>query len=763
MNFLLRTRGSAAASGLIVASLAACWLPTYLIGGASKMPPLWFFVPILLAAVRFGFAGAIAAALLSAVLAGPLTPDDVARHVAQVGTDWVTRGGFFVGVGLVMASVTGRLQREAAQHRAARLDAEQAAAELHRSAISDPLTGLGNRKLLLDRLGHALARQTRHGGSVALLFIDLDDFKTVNDSLGHEVGDRVLVAVSERLSVAVRREDTVARGFGPTGPTDPGDGTIARLGGDEFVVLLEGLREAHDVALVAERVLKALRAPVLIDGRELAVDASVGITVTDGAPARGPIELLRDADTAMYAAKRTGRGGYQIFEAEMHRQVVARTELVRDLRSAVSERQLRLLYQPQVDLCTGRMSGVEALVRWEHPERGLLTPDAFIPVAESTGMIAAIDDWVLQEACRQMRAWDHAGLPPISVAVNVSAASLMSGNLAETIVDVLRETGADPARLEIELTETVAVEHDDDAIRTINRVRDLGVRVAIDDFGVGHSALSRLQSFPVDRLKIDRTFVTPLTHSGAEQSSIPAAMIAMAHSLGLLVVAEGIETEAHLAALQRLGCECGQGYLFSRPIPPQEITRFEQDQATMTQWAQNASTNPGTTAKEGFVRVLLAELQRLTGLDSTYLTRIDLANATQQITHSRNTGMLDIPEGLTVDWQDTLCRRALEQGINYTADVPATFPDSQAAAELGLQTYITVPLINVAGDTQGTLCGASRNRVPLGPETVRVMKTFAALISQTSDAEDTSLPGDGTRGTLTDDVIVATRASERHS
>ena len=734
MSLLLRKRESLAAAGLIGVALAACWIPAYLIGGASKMPPLWFFVPILLAAARFKFAGAIAVALLATALAGPLTPDDVARHVAQAPSDWVTRGGFFLVVGLVMASVTGRLQRESLRHQAARLDAERAATELRRSAISDPLTGLGNRKLLLDRLAHALARQARQGGSLALLFIDLDDFKAINDSLGHDVGDKVLVAVSQRLSLAVRGEDTVAHDAGPAWPIHSGDATLARFGGDEFVVLLEDLRDPQDVALVAERVLGVLRTPVLADGRQLAVEASVGIALTDGERGRGPVELLRDADTAMYAAKRAGRGGYQIFEPEMHRQVVARTELVRDLRSAVSERQLLLLYQPQIDLGTGRMSGVEALVRWQHPQRGLLTPGAFITAAETSGLITAIDDWVLREAVRQISRWDRAGLPPISVAVNMSAASLMGGHLAKTVDEVLRDAGTDPARLEIELTETIAVDHDEAAIRTVHQVRELGVQVAIDDFGMGHSALSRLQSFPVDRLKIDQTFVTPLTGGGAEQNSIPAAMIAMAHSLGLLVVAEGIETAVQLAALQELGCECGQGYLFSRPVSPSEIVRFQQAQAGVTQWAHRASAR-NAAGSDRFVHVLLGELQRLTGLDSTYLTRVDLARGTQRIVHSRNTGLLDIPEGLEVEWQDTVCRRALERGISYTDDVPTVFPDSPGAAELGIQTYITVPLRGTEGDVQGTLCGASRNRVALGPEAVRVMETFAALIAQTSDAD----------------------------
>ncbi|MDQ4024499.1 MAG: EAL domain-containing protein [Actinomycetota bacterium] len=433
----------------------------------------------------------------------------------------------------------------------------------------------------------------------------------------------------------------------------------------------------------------------------------------------------------MYVAKQAGKGRYEVFEDEMHRQVRARTGLARDLRSAVAERQLRLLYQPQIDLSSGRMVGVEALVRWEHPERGLLTPDRFIPLAESTGMIVDIDDWVIREACAQMRAWDEAGLESLAVAVNVSAHRLVSGDLAGTVAAVLHDTAADPARLEIELTETVAVEPDSDAVRAIRRVRELGVQVAIDDFGMGHSALSRLQTFPVDRLKIDKSFVAPLTH-GPEGASIAAAMIAMARSLDLLVVAEGVETQEQLAALMSLGCECAQGYLFSKPVPPAQIARLAQDQADFVgDWTEGiAAPGPSEAGSAELVRSLLSELQRLTGLDTTYLTRVDRAREAQHVTHSRNTAMLDIPEGLTVAWSDTLCRRALEQGISYTDDVPSSFPDSEAAAMLGLRTYVTVPLVNADGDLEGTLCGASRNRVALGPETLRVMERFAALISQ---------------------------------
>lgn len=601
------------------------------------------------------------------------------------------------------------------------------------AAITDPLTGLANRQLLLDRLEQGLIRQSRDGGHVGVLFLDLDEFKAVNDAHGHEIGDEVLVAVGRRLRGAVRGEDTVARGA-LTGAGGRPDATVGRLGGDEFVVVVEGLPEAADAAVVAERLLAAVRAPLLIAGQETVLDASVGITLSDGALGGGAAELLRDADTAMYAAKRAGKGRYQHFESDMHAEAIARSELVRDLRSAVAQEQLRLLYQPQIDLPSGRMTAVEALVRWEHPARGLLTPDRFIALAETTGLVVAIDDWVLREACAQLRSWDDAGLPRLDVAVNVSAHRLAAPDLAHSVGAVLRETGLAPQRLEIEITETVAVEHDATAVSTINRLRALGVRVAIDDFGMGHSALSRLQTFPVDRLKIDRSFVAPLTE-GAERGSIADAMIAMGHSLGLQVTAEGVETDEHLRALQVLGCGSAQGYLFGKPGPAGEIEALAHADAPLAAYGDHRDRRVGlvtggsSVQRERLIRNLLAELQRLTGLESTYLTRIDWNDALQHITHARNAGGIDIAEGLAVDWADTVCRRALEQGVTYTDDVASTFPDSEAARALGLQTYVSVPLHNSAGGIQGTLCGASSKPVELAPETVTVMERFAELIT----------------------------------
>jgi len=602
-----------------------------------------------------------------------------------------------------------------------------------RSSITDTLTGLANRHLLLDRLEQALLRQARHGRALAVMFIDLDEFKEINDTHGHEAGDQVLVAVAERLCAALRREDTVVRGAARSRPRSRD--TIGRLGGDEFVVLLEGLWDSADAAVVAERVLAELRRPLMLEGGDVLVEASVGLTVErSGGIDRCATELMRDADTAMYAAKRAGKGRLELFEPEMHAEVITRTELIRDLRSAVEGDQLRLVYQPQVDVVSGRMTGVEALVRWEHPELGLIGPDRFIPCAERAGLIAAIDDWVMREACTQLREWDAAGLPTFGMAVNVSAGRLLTGSLSWDVAALLLDIGIAPERLEIEITETVALEYDGEAVAGIAALRETGVRVAIDDFGMGHSALSRLHSFPVDRLKIDRSFVTPLTFGDA-RGSIADAMVAIGQSLGLDVVAEGVETRENLLALRALGCRSAQGYLFSKPVTADEITRYARAGSPLAPAEDHPALaavdiESSSAGHERLTRTLLAELQRITGLETTYITRIDWEQALQHITHARNTATIDIPEGLTVDWSDTVCRRALEQGITYTDDVAATFPDSEAAKDLGLQTYLSVPLIDNHGDIQGTLCGASSKRVQLGPEAINVMERFAQLIAQ---------------------------------
>jgi diguanylate cyclase (GGDEF)-like protein len=580
---------------------------------------------------------------------------------------------------------------------------------IHAAAITDALTGLANRRRLSESLEVARARQA-DDDVLGVLFLDLDEFKTINDVHGHEAGDSVLIAVAERLRAAVRRSS----------------GTIARLGGDEFVVLLEGLRSPADAVPVADRILAEVRAPFHVGGHTLHIETSIGITHADARDDRAAADLLRDADTAMYEAKRAGKHRHQLFASEMQERLLARNALTRDLREAITGNQLRLLYQPQVDLASGVMTGVEALVRWEHPEQGLLTPDRFIPAAESAGILADIDDWVLWTACAQLRAWDDAGVAPLELAVNVSAGRLARGDLAAVVGKALGDFELDPRRLEVEVTETVAVEHDAAAVATLAAVRELGVSVAIDDFGMGHSSLNRLQTFPVDRLKIDRSFVAHIT-TGAARGSLVEAITTMGQSLGLEVIAEGVETHDHLEALLELGCPSAQGYLFSRPVGPDEIAMHAR---SGTMLAAHAGSSSGE--RERRTRTLLAELQRLTGLESTYLTRIDWSRAVQYITHARNTGVIDIPEGRSVDWSDAVCRRALEQGVRSTDDVPATFPDSDAARELGLQTYIGVPVLNASGELEGTLCGVSSRRLELGPEAIRVMEEFARLIAADS-------------------------------
>jgi diguanylate cyclase (GGDEF)-like protein/PAS domain S-box-containing protein len=459
--------------------------------------------------------------------------------------------GQVVGVVGISKDISERKRREA-EARASAIKLRAQAQELTHLATHDPLTGLANRSLMHQRLEQALARP---GGRAALLLLDLDDFKSVNDAFGHVVGDAVLVEVARRLESCTRPADLVAR-----------------LGGDEFVVVLDGADDEAATA-VAARVLEVLEQPVEHDGERFPVGASIGITLTAPAEGRGATELLRDADIAMYDAKAAGKGRRRMFQTAMYDEVVAHAELVRDLRDAVGNGELTVRYQPQVDLKSGQVTGVEALVRWQHPERGLLTPDLFIDAAESTGIICDIDDWVLTEACSQLRAWDDSGLAPLRLAVNVSPQRLVTGDLAESVTAALAAVGLPPGRLEIEITETVGVEHEAQAVTAIRQVRALGVHVAIDDFGMGHSGLDRLRAYPLDRLKIDRSFIAPLAESTAK-GSIADAMIALGNSLGLEVIAEGVEDEEHIRALLQLGCTLAQGYLFSRPATPGDLERL---------------------------------------------------------------------------------------------------------------------------------------------------------------------------------------------
>jgi len=420
--------------------------------------------------------------------------------------------------------------------------------ELAHQAFHDSLTGLANQALFRDRVQHALTRTGRHDGRLAVLYLDLDNFKTVNDSLGHPTGDKLLVCVAERLRACLRAMDTAAR-----------------LGGDEFAVLLEDLGSAADATGLADRLIAALQQPFTVADREVFIGASIGIAL-DGLGSNSD-QLLRNADIAMYTAKRRGRGRYEIFQPEMHAAAVERLEIEADLRGALDRGELTLQYQPIVALDTGRISGVEALVRWRHPERGLLLPGAFVPIAEETGLIRELGRQVLVEACMQARRWqvDHPEIEPFTVSVNLSPRQLQADGLVEQITEALEASGLAPSNLVLEITEG-AMMHDTEAtIGKLHVLKALGVRLAVDDFGTGYSSLSYLQRFPIDILKIDRAFVSAI-ESATSKASLVRAIVSLAQTLGLQAVAEGVETAAQAEILADLGCALAQGYHFARPM-----------------------------------------------------------------------------------------------------------------------------------------------------------------------------------------------------
>jgi diguanylate cyclase (GGDEF)-like protein len=446
---------------------------------------------------------------------------------------------------------TSELEKEVAERK-------QIEEQLLHNAFHDGLTGLANRALFVDHLKLALGRAERHEAyRFAVLFLDLDRFKSVNDSLGHTVGDQLLVAIARRLGTIVR----------------PGD-TVSRLGGDEFTVLLDDLKDADEAEAVAERLQRELAMPFNLGGHEVFVTVSIGVAISGDGYLR-PEDILQDADTAMYRAKRLGKARHEVFEQGMRAHAADVLGLERDLRQAIERRELFLEYQPIVSLGTGVLRGFEALVRWRHPERGVIPPLKFIPIAEETGQIIPLGIWVLEEACRQMRRWQDmspAG-EPLTMSVNLSGKQFMQSDLLEQIQGVLRETGLDPRSLKLEITETVVMENIDTATRTLEQLRALGVELSIDDFGTGYSSLSYLQSFPVSTLKIDRSFVSRMTESDGT-AEIVRTIMRLARSLGMDVVAEGVETEGQRARLTDMECEFGQGYYFSKPMGEDDVEAF---------------------------------------------------------------------------------------------------------------------------------------------------------------------------------------------
>jgi diguanylate cyclase (GGDEF)-like protein len=433
-------------------------------------------------------------------------------------------------------------------------------AQLAYQAYHDPLTGLPNRVRFRIDVDHALARSVEGQSGVAVLFLDLDHFKTINDSLGHAVGDQLLVEVATRLLHATRGCDTVAR-----------------LGGDEFAVLVDRVRTDVDLSIVVDRILNVMRSPIRLERAEVLVSASIGgVRAT---PGDGPEELLRNADVAMYRAKQRGRGGYELFAAAMHADVLERLQVEADLRRALTEPELelRVVYQPIVALKNGRTVGYEALVRWAHPTRGIMTPGQFIPLAEATGLVIPLGRWVLRTACRQAAQWQHRDAePPRSdadvpyVSVNLSGRQLEDAALVDDVATIIADAGLDPSRLLLEITESTLMQRADTTLRTLQQLKALGLQLAIDDFGTGYSSLAYLQRFPVDVLKIDKAFIDGVARGGSD-AALARAIVGLAATLGLRSVAEGIERAEQAAELRAAGCEYGQGMLFAGTLGAHEV------------------------------------------------------------------------------------------------------------------------------------------------------------------------------------------------
>ncbi|MDX1455588.1 MAG: EAL domain-containing protein [Gammaproteobacteria bacterium] len=449
--------------------------------------------------------------------------------------------------------------------------------QLRHMANYDRLTGLPNRAMFHDRLNHALSKARRANREIAVLFVDVDRFKSINDSMGHHTGDRVLRSIAKRLMRCVRSSDTVAR-----------------LGGDEFTVILEEFEDLDTVVSVCERILETTAEPLVIADGDMQLTCSIGISLYPN-DASDSETLLQNADTAMYRAKKSGRNGYSFFTPDMHTQAVTRMEKENDLRKAMQRDEFELFYQPQVDTSSGKMVGVEALVRWNHPDRGLIAPGEFIPLAEETGQIVALGEWVLRAAAAQARKWERHLSPDLHMAVNLSVGQFMLRNVPTLVSDVLDESGVKPENLLLEITESLAVGEAKSTMDLLNELKQLGCRLALDDFGTGSSSLTYLKKFPVDIIKIDRSFVTDLVND-PHDAAIARATIGLAKSLGLLVVAEGVETDVQKSWLTEEGCDVMQGFLFARPLNSSDLEEWYRERVLLLA--------EGSTGQEGASRSL---------------------------------------------------------------------------------------------------------------------------------------------------------------
>jgi diguanylate cyclase (GGDEF)-like protein len=505
---------------------------------------------------------ALLAASVTSRRAGPWPAVLVTVGAAALFVLVLTAKGGTSGPGLLLTALAGLLWgvlawsagrvAEERQRMAGELDS--VVEELHQRALLDPLTGLANRDLLLDRLGHALHRVDRYGGRVAVLFLDLDDFKLINDSLGHEVGDQLLVQFSRRLTAQLRETDT-----------------CARLGGDEFVLVCEDLHDDQEAVRIADRIITGLQTPFRIGDRDVTVGASIGIAVPSSIVAAAPQTLLQAADQAMYRAKERGGSRFDVYNEVLRERAVHRLTTENELRQAVERDELELVYQPIIALDDGRLTGVEALLRWNHPSRGQLPPGQFLPIAENSTVMVALGTWVLQAALAESVRWNRMRpQAPLTVAVNVSLRQLLDDSFDTALERALAATGADPATVHLEITETVLANSTPSMKNQLARAAERGVEIGLDDFGTGYSSLTLLKEFPVHFLKIDRSFVNGLG-TDRDDTAITDAVIALSQTLELDAVAEGIETPEQLAHLREHGCRFGQGYHLGRPQPAARI------------------------------------------------------------------------------------------------------------------------------------------------------------------------------------------------
>jgi diguanylate cyclase (GGDEF)-like protein len=454
---------------------------------------------------------------------------------------------------LLKAESDGRLVGRAVSYAVERARFER---QLDYQALHDSLTGLPNRLLLLDHLELALRRAGLAQSVVAVLFLDIDRFKLVNDSLGHASGDRILIETAQALESVMRPQDTVGR-----------------FGGDEFAVVCDGVKGETDVGMIAETIGRVLAEPVLVGGREVFLSASIGIALSRRGGPQDAEDLVRAAEVALDRAKEKGGGRWELFDSDMQRRALRRLEMEHDLYRAIERDELRLLYQPQVRCADGVLTGVEALLRWEHPARGLIAPQEFVPLAEETGLITSIGAWVLEQACAQAREWRERR--PVHVSVNLSVLQLVQPDLVAAVTGVLDRAGVDPVELCLEVTETTMMRDPATTLGTLLALKRLGVRISIDDFGTGYSSLGYLSRLPIDELKIDRQFISGLDEPG--NARIVSALISLSHALGLTVVAEGVEHPEHVRQLTALGCDVAQGYLFGKALPANQISEILTD------------------------------------------------------------------------------------------------------------------------------------------------------------------------------------------